>query len=198
MAALGPPVLLSGNGVVQELEFHWVEFAAPACVPLGVDPHPEGAFPFCVAAFVAGPVVAFLAVRDELGEPVVPAGFVLGFPAVCCPIRVPGQGRRCRPGPARRRLLRAAARSASAPWTVPPGRRTARRGTGHWTRPSDDLFDAARSVGEGYGPGAAGGGLVLGLEPGVLPRGGGYGFGCCGPDAQVMRASQDWPPATPR
>ena len=43
-AAPGPPGLPSGNGVVQELDLHWVEFAAAVFVPLGVDPHPEGVF----------------------------------------------------------------------------------------------------------------------------------------------------------
>src|SRR6478672_9071384 len=45
-AAPGPPGLPPGNGGVQELGLHRVELAAAVLVPLGMDPHAEGVFPF--------------------------------------------------------------------------------------------------------------------------------------------------------
>ena len=45
-AATGSPRLPSRNGIVQELDLHGVEVASAPFVPLGVDPHSEGVFPF--------------------------------------------------------------------------------------------------------------------------------------------------------
>ena len=55
-------------------------------VPLNaVEPHAEGVFTLSVTVLVAGPAVAFLPEGSELGEAVVPAGFVLGLPGVVQP-----------------------------------------------------------------------------------------------------------------
>ena len=45
-AAAGSPGPRSRNGIVQELDLHGGEVAAAPFVPLGVDPYPEGVFPF--------------------------------------------------------------------------------------------------------------------------------------------------------
>jgi hypothetical protein len=83
-AAPGPSDLPAGNGLIQELDPGGVEFAAAVFVPLAVDPHPEGVFPFRGVVVVAGPLVAFGAEVRELGETVMPPGLVR-----CCP-GVPG------------------------------------------------------------------------------------------------------------
>jgi hypothetical protein len=78
-AAPGPSGLPPGNGGVQEFDLRRVEGAAAVFVPLGVYPHSEGVFAVRVGLPVPWPVVAFLPEVHELGEAMVPAGFILNF-----------------------------------------------------------------------------------------------------------------------
>jgi hypothetical protein len=67
------------------------EFAAAVFLPLGVDPHSEGVFPFRGVAMVAVTVVSFGAEVRQLGEAVMPYGFVRCGPGVLRPAGDPGE-----------------------------------------------------------------------------------------------------------
>jgi hypothetical protein len=168
-AAPGPSGLPPGNGGVQEFDLRRVEVAAAAFVPLRMDPDPEGMFTLGVAVLMTGPIVAFLAVGRELGQAVVPAGFVLGFPAVVQPPWHPGETG------AVGRVEGAVGGFAPAPGQPPshrpfaPVAGTAVREPGFGRDPGDDLFHAGQFCGGGERAGCCtGGGLVFGLEARIL------------------------------
>ena len=79
------PACHPGTMSSKSLSLSGIEVAAAAFVPLDMDPNAEGVFQVGVGVPVPGPVVAFLAEVRELGEPVVPAGFIRRFPGVVQP-----------------------------------------------------------------------------------------------------------------